>query len=81
MPASESVAVNLEFVSPYKISLKWSQPIGEKSHLHQLIHISAIDSHIEFETRVNWAENRKFLKVEFPVEVHSTQVRNYLTHI
>lgn len=71
---AEAIAVHVELVTPLKISLKWSQPIGQKSQLNQLIHVSAIDPYIEFETRIYWAENRKFLKVEFPVEVHANQV-------
>lgn len=48
--------------------------MGRSSRLTQRIHFTAVDGYIEFETTVDWAENRKFLKVEFPVNVHSHQV-------
>ena len=78
---AEAIALHVELVTPLKITLKWSQPIGQKSQLNQWIHVSAIDPYIEFETRINWAENRKFLKVEFPVEVHANQVISTRLHL
>lgn len=73
--ASTEEEVHVESANHLKVTLKWSQPIGQHSHIHQKIHVTAVDSFIEFETRVQWAENRKFLKVEFPVEVHTHQAR------
>jgi alpha-mannosidase len=66
--------VHVELAHPLKVTLKWSHSIGQKSHISQRIHISAVDPFVEFESTVQWAENRKFLKVEFPVNVHSHQV-------
>jgi alpha-mannosidase len=74
-PSCTEEEVHVELATPLKVTLKWSQPVGQKSRVHQKIHITAVHSFIEFETRVEWAENRKFLKVEFPVEVHANQVR------
>ncbi|XP_046643053.1 alpha-mannosidase 2C1-like [Daphnia pulicaria] len=72
-PSCTEEEVHVELATPLKVTLKWSQPVGQKSRVHQKIHITAVHSFIEFETRVEWAENRKFLKVEFPVEVHANQ--------
>jgi len=33
--------------------------------------LSAISPRLEFDCEVDWQENRKFLKVDFPVEVRS----------
>ena len=71
-------SVHVESATALKVTLKWSQSVGKESHLEQRIHISAVHSHIEFETRIKWAENRKFLKVEFPVNVHANQVNAYI---
>jgi len=68
---SKTEAVHIESRNHLRITLKWSQPIGQRSQVTQRIHISAIDHYIEFETTVDWRENRKFLKVEFPVNVHA----------
>lgn len=76
--SSTEEEAHVELATPLKVTLKWSQPIGKHSHVHQKVHVTAVDSYIEFETRIQWAENRKFLKVEFPVEVHANQVENIL---
>lgn len=78
-PLSSEEEVHTEFASPLKVTLKWSQSIGQKSRIHQKIHVTAVDSFIEFETRIEWRENRKFLKVEFPVEVHANQVNTIVS--
>jgi len=64
-------AVHIESQNHLKITLKWSQSIGQHSHVTQRIHVSAIEHYIEFETTIEWRENRKFLKVEFPVNVRA----------
>ncbi|XP_067129297.1 alpha-mannosidase 2C1-like isoform X2 [Centruroides vittatus] len=58
---------------PLRASLKFRVRIGEHSKLSQKITIDAIHPYIHFETHVNWQENHKFLKVEFPVNVLSRQ--------
>lgn len=68
--------VHVELNSPFKVTLKWSQSLGQSSSISQKVHITAVDPFIEFESRVQWTENRKFLKVEFPAEVHTNQVSN-----
>ena len=77
-PSCSEEEVHVELATPLKVTLKWSQAVGQKSRVYQKIHITAVDSFIEFETRVQWAENRKFLKVEFPVEVLANQVSDFL---
>ncbi len=77
-PSCTEEEVHVELATPLKVTLKWSQAVGQKSRVYQKIHITAVDSFIEFETRVQWAENRKFLKVEFPVEVLANQVSDFL---
>lgn len=60
--------------SQVKVTLSWSQSLGKSSSIKQSIHVNASDPFFEFETTVDWKENRKFLKVEFPVRVHAHQV-------
>lgn len=72
-PSSTEEEVHVELQTPLKVTLKWSQSVGKQSRVHQKIHITAVDCFVQFETRVEWSENRKFLKVEFPVEVHANQ--------
>lgn len=76
-PSSTEEEVHVELQTPLKVTLKWSQSVGKQSRVHQKIHITAVDCFVQFETRVEWSENRKFLKVEFPVEVHANQVKHF----
>uniref|UniRef100_A0A3Q3J1N8 alpha-mannosidase n=1 Tax=Monopterus albus TaxID=43700 RepID=A0A3Q3J1N8_MONAL len=52
-------------------SVSFSLRISEKSTITQEIIMDAMCPYIKFSTEVKWAESHKFLKVEFPVRVHS----------
>ncbi|KAM9375861.1 alpha-mannosidase 2C1 [Pholidichthys leucotaenia] len=45
--------------------------ISDKSTITQKIVMDAMCPYLKFNTEVQWAESHKFLKVEFPVQVHS----------
>uniref|UniRef100_A0A8B9SEG9 Alpha-mannosidase 2C1 n=1 Tax=Apteryx owenii TaxID=8824 RepID=A0A8B9SEG9_APTOW len=53
-------------------SASFSLQIGERSTLTQEIILDATCPYIRFLTQVEWKEAHKFLKVEFPVQVRST---------
>ncbi|NXE46124.1 MA2C1 mannosidase, partial [Casuarius casuarius] len=53
-------------------SASFSLRIGERSTLTQEIILDATCPYIRFLTQVEWKEAHKFLKVEFPVQVRST---------
>ena len=46
--------------------------IENKSKLTQIIRLDAFSAQLLFDTTVDWKENRKLLKVEFPLEIRST---------
>ncbi|XP_002739477.2 alpha-mannosidase 2C1-like, partial [Saccoglossus kowalevskii] len=48
-----------------------SLQISEKSYIEQTISLDATSKYLKFDTKVEWNENRKFLKVEIPVTVRS----------
>nr|XP_061825435.1 alpha-mannosidase 2C1-like isoform X1 [Nerophis lumbriciformis] len=52
-------------------SVSFTLRISDKSTVTQEIVMDAMCPYIKFNTQVNWAESHKFLKVEFPVRVHS----------
>ncbi|CAG5119019.1 unnamed protein product [Candidula unifasciata] len=56
-----------------RVSLEFSLKISEESYLRQEIFLDACSPYVGFNTEVTWRENRKFLKVEFPTTVHTTQ--------
>uniref|UniRef100_A0A8C3LKI4 Alpha-mannosidase 2C1 n=1 Tax=Chrysolophus pictus TaxID=9089 RepID=A0A8C3LKI4_CHRPC len=53
-------------------STSFSLQVGESSTLTQEIILDAMCPYICFKTQVDWKESHKFLKVEFPVQVRST---------
>lgn len=53
-------------------SVSFSLRVGESSTLTQEIILDAMCPYICFKTQVDWKESHKFLKVEFPVQVRST---------
>ncbi|KAJ3280790.1 Alpha-mannosidase 2C1 [Borealophlyctis nickersoniae] len=71
---------NLEVLEkgPLRAILKVQHPISKTSSLIQHIIVSAVTPIVEFDTQVKWNENRRFLKVEFPLNV-SHDVATYET--
>uniref|UniRef100_A0A8C4I7T6 alpha-mannosidase n=1 Tax=Dicentrarchus labrax TaxID=13489 RepID=A0A8C4I7T6_DICLA len=69
----------LEVVQPVRVvssgglrgSVSFTLRISDKSTITQEIVMDAMCPYIKFNTEVKWAESHKFLKVEFPVRVHS----------
>lgn len=62
---------------PYRVSVTSRVKISEKSTLVSTITLSAAleghQSYVEISTEVDWHEDMKFLKVEFPVDVRNTE--------
>ena len=62
---------------PHKVSVVTETKISEQSWVKTTIILAAsIDgqpSFIEMESEVEWRENMKFLKVEFPVDIYNTE--------
>ncbi|KAI8810773.1 alpha-mannosidase [Cladochytrium replicatum] len=66
----------VEEYGPLRVVLRVEHPISAVSTIVQRIIITAISPVIEFDTVVNWHENRTILKVEFPVAI----TRDYATY-
>ncbi|ORY35984.1 hypothetical protein BCR33DRAFT_722459 [Rhizoclosmatium globosum] len=60
----------VEEAGPLRVILKVKHPLTKRSSLEQRIIITAADGMIEFDTKVDWHENRLCLKVEFPLNVN-----------
>lgn len=58
---------------PFRASVELIFKISEKSSIKQVISLDAESDQVVFTTDVEWHENRKFLKVEFPVDVYDSQ--------
>ncbi|XP_070189226.1 alpha-mannosidase 2C1-like isoform X1 [Littorina saxatilis] len=58
---------------PLRASIDVKTRISAESTVTQTIYLDAGSSYITFDTQVEWHENRKFLKVEFPTNIHSME--------
>lgn len=56
---------------PLRVSLVVELKISDRSSIKQVISLDTGSPYLRFQTQVDWHENRKFLKVEFPTSVHS----------
>lgn len=63
--------------SPYRVSVVTSTQISDNSWVKTTISLAASvhdePSYVEFDSEVEWQEDKKFLKVEFPVDVRNTE--------
>ncbi|KAI0219134.1 Glycoside hydrolase, 38 vacuolar alpha mannosidase [Massospora cicadina] len=63
--------VSVQDTGPMVSSLVCEYELSPTSKLRQLIRLTAVSEVVEFENEVDWDENRRFLKVQFPVAIHS----------
>ncbi|XP_078331778.1 alpha-mannosidase 2C1-like [Crassostrea virginica] len=61
----------IEERGPLRVSLGVKLRVSDQSLIQQVISLEAGCPYLRFHTEVDWHENRKFLKVEFPTSVHS----------
>jgi len=71
-PLTNCTSIQILQNGPLRASLKFSLDISEDSKLSQVITLDAGADIIRFDTHVDWHENRKMLKVQFPLNVHNT---------
>ena len=68
---------------PLRVSVAATTKISESSWIRTVFSLDAIvdpeirHSVVEIDCEVEWRENRKFLKTEFPVPILSSRVRNH----
>eukprot|EP00111_Clytia_hemisphaerica_P022399 TCONS_00065842-protein len=56
-----------------RAGIKFTLKISDKSEIRQTISLDAESKFLRFETEVDWHENRKLLRVAFPMNVHTNQ--------
>ena len=49
----------------------FERPIGRASHMRQTVRLDAESQRLEFHCAIDWHEDRRALKVRFPVAVHA----------
>ncbi len=56
---------------PLRVAVEFTYHISEHSTLTQIVSLDALSHHFDFACEVDWREKRKFLKVEFPLNVRA----------
>jgi alpha-mannosidase len=70
---SRLLTAQVKETGPVRASLVHERLVGEKSRLVQEIRLAAGSRRLEFVTRADWHEDRKMLRVSFPVSVRAQQ--------
>jgi alpha-mannosidase len=70
-PPAEGIAQLREH--PLRAEVDFERPIGERSHARQSVRLDAEARRLEFRTVVDWQEDRRLLKVAFPLAVHAEE--------
>ncbi|MBN2046728.1 MAG: alpha-mannosidase, partial [Anaerolineaceae bacterium] len=58
---------------PFRASVEFEYQISETSSIKQVVSLSAASQHVDFDNQVEWHEEHRFLKVEFPFTVRSSE--------
>jgi alpha-mannosidase len=66
-PPAASAEVVL--ADPLRAEVAFERPIGERSRMRQTVRLDAEAQRLEFHCAIDWQEDRKALKVRFPVAV------------
>jgi alpha-mannosidase len=56
---------------PLRVEVAFERPIGRASRMHQTVRLDAESPRLEFHCAIDWHEDRRALKVRFPVAVHA----------
>lgn len=72
----EAGSIQILEQGPLRASLLIEKQISKYSRLRQVVALTAISRRLDFETEVDWNENRKFLKVEFAWDI-MTDIAHY----
>ena len=65
--------IRIEERGPLRATIEIKTKVSETSEITQKVAIEIKGEGITFDTQIKWNENRKFLKVEFPLTVFSSQ--------
>ena len=68
-PPATSAEVAL--ADPLRAEVAFERPIGRRSRMRQTVRLDAESGRLEFHCAIDWHEDRRALKVRFPVAVHA----------
>jgi alpha-mannosidase len=56
---------------PLRVEVVYERPVGERSHLRQVVRLDAGATRLEVHTTASWHESHRLLKVAFPLAIHA----------
>ncbi len=65
--------------TPFEAAVRFVRTFGD-SRITQVMRLAAGSRRLEFDTRVDWHERHRFLKVAFPVAIRSTRATYEIQH-
>jgi len=68
-PPATSAEIVLD--DPLRAEVAFERPIGTRSRMRQVVRLDAESARLEFHCEIEWREERRALKVRFPVAVHA----------
>ncbi|CAO3640016.1 unnamed protein product [Cunninghamella blakesleeana] len=71
---AEEGSIHIVEHGPLRATLLIEKNISETSRIRQFVILTAISRRIDFETEIDWNENRKFLKVEFAWDIMADNI-------
>ena len=66
-----ATSADLASAEPLRAEVVFERPVGRASRMHQSVRLDAESSRLEFHCAIDWHEDRRALKVRFPVAVHA----------
>lgn len=76
-PVLQKTSIELSDVSVHKVTLTWSASISASSSIKCTFRVFSYLPYLDVETCVDWHENHKLLKIEFPIDISYSSVANY----
>lgn len=68
-----AVAARTLEAGPLRAAVEFTYRLSPTSTLTQIVSLTAISPRLDFDTRVEWHESHKFLKVEFPLALRAAE--------
>jgi alpha-mannosidase len=72
-PVADAGSCRVIESGPLRASAAFEWQISPTSVVRQVVSLTAISARLDFETEVDWQEDNKFLKVEFPLNLRAPQ--------
>jgi alpha-mannosidase len=71
LPLAGAISARVYESGPLRAAIAFEYAISESSHMLQIVSLDALSARLDFRCELDWHEQQKFLKVEFPLNVRA----------